>query len=122
MDVHYEAYESRAGGYGYVDRRDAEGGTTVLGADGTLDIGQATKVAELLNEAMAPEPGMGRIDVSPVQAAYLSSLLRAARANGTLEYEGGDLDEDAFEDLARNVDLAGDEARSAAMDGPGPAP
>lgn len=111
-ELHYEGYASQRGGYGYVDLRGPDGGETVLGANGEggYTPQQAEEIAGLLNAAMEPAPGVGRIEVTAEHAAFLRSLLRAAEANKTLEYEGGDLSEEDFHALSSAVDAAADAA------------
>ncbi len=118
---YYEGYASNRGGYGYVDLRGGDGGETVLGANGEggYTPEQAQEIAGLLNAAMEPANGLGRIDVTAEQAAFLRSLLRAAEANNALEYEGGDLPADDFHALVVAVDMAVDQA---GMDASGPRP
>lgn len=86
-DQRYEAYTARDG-YGYVDLRDAEGGTTVLGANGEggFTPEQAERIADALNDAMDPGPAPGklRLEASYEDMSLILGLLRGTRSHDAL--------------------------------------
>ena len=103
-DVRYEGLES-VDGYGFVDIRDEDGGSTVLGSDGRLTVGMAEEAAAVLERTL-PRNDLF-IDASPEQMAYAAEVVGEASRLGL---DAGRLDPGSAEDLTRDLRSAHDTA------------